>query len=67
MRTGEKREIRLLAVSIDADKIVTEVAGGTSGRRTFTRDWNLLENKTGDTNNLTAKPFWPLGLRFGGG
>jgi hypothetical protein len=63
VRTGEKRETRHRLVSIDADRIVTEIAGGTSGTQTFTRDWNLVENKTGDTNDLTVKPFWPR-LRF---
>jgi serine/threonine protein kinase len=59
--TGEKVEIRLRAVSIDGDRIVAEVADGL-GMRIFTRDWNLVEEKTG-TNDQTAKPFWPF-LRF---
>jgi hypothetical protein len=63
VRTGVKREIRLRTISLGADRIVTEVSGATSGIRTFTSDWNLLEDKIGDTNNQTVKPFWPY-LRF---
>ena len=63
IRIGEKREIRFRAAVVDSDKIVTETAGATSGTRTFTRDWNLIEIKSGDTVTQSAKPFWPY-LRF---
>jgi hypothetical protein len=63
IRTGEQSEIRFQAITVDADKIVTETSGRTSGTRTFTRDWNLLEVRTGNIVSQTAKPFWPY-LRF---
>ena len=50
-------------IAVEADKIVIEVAGSTSGTRTFTRDWNLMEVRTGELVSQTAKPFWPR-LRF---
>jgi hypothetical protein len=63
LRTGEKRETRFHVIAVDGDKIVTETAGNTSGTQTFTRDWNLMEVRTGDIVSQTAKPFWPR-LRF---
>jgi hypothetical protein len=63
VRTGEKRETRFHLIRLDADKIVTETAGRTSGTQTFTRDWNLMEVRTGDLISQTVKPFWPR-LRF---
>ena len=63
VRTGEKRETSIVVVVIDADKIVSETSGSTSGTRTYTRDFNLLEIKTGEKVTFTAKPFW-ASLRF---
>ena len=63
VRTGEKRDTSLVVIMIDADKIVTEASGSTSGTRTYTRDFNLLEVKTGEKVTFTAKPFW-ASLRF---
>jgi hypothetical protein len=63
VRTGEKRDIALVVIAVDADKIVSETSGSTSGTRTYTRDYNLLEIKTGEKVTFTAKPFWPY-LRF---
>jgi hypothetical protein len=56
--TGERRETRFRAIEVDTEKIVTETSGSTSGSRTFTRDWNLLEVRTGETGKLTYKPCW---------
>jgi len=63
LRTGEKRDTTIVVVMIDADKIVNETSGSTSGTRTYTRDYNLLEVKTGEKVTLTVKPFWAY-LRF---
>jgi hypothetical protein len=63
LRTGEKRDTSLVVIMIDADKIVYETSGSTSGTRTYTRDYNLLEIKTGERVTFTAKPFW-ASLRF---
>jgi len=63
MRTGEKRETSVVVIMIDADKIVNETSGSTSGTRTYTRDYNLLQVKTGEKVTFTAKPFW-ASLRF---
>jgi hypothetical protein len=63
LRTGEKRDTAMVVVTIDADKIVYETSGSTSGTRTYTRDYNLLEIKTGEKVTFTAKPFW-ASLRF---
>jgi hypothetical protein len=63
VRTGEKRETSMLVIQVDADKIVQEASGSTSGTRTYTRDFNLLEVKTGEKVTFTAKPFW-ASLRF---
>jgi hypothetical protein len=63
MLTGEKRDTSLVVIKIDADKIVNEASGSTSGTRTYTRDYNLLEIKTGEKVTFTAKPFW-ASLRF---
>jgi hypothetical protein len=63
LRTGEKRDTAMVVVMVDADKIVHELSGSTSGTRTYTRDYNLLEIKTGERVTFTAKPFW-ASLRF---
>jgi hypothetical protein len=63
VRTGEKRETSMVVISVDADKIVDETSGSTSGTRTYTRDFNLLEVKTGERVTFTAKPFW-ASMRF---
>jgi hypothetical protein len=63
VRTGEKRETSIVVIQVDADKIVQEASGSTSGTRTYTRDFNLLEVKTGEKVTFTAKPFW-ASLRF---
>jgi hypothetical protein len=63
LATGEKRETRFHVIAVDAEKIVAETGGSTSGTQTFTRDWNLMEVRTGDIVSQTAKPFWPR-LRF---
>jgi hypothetical protein len=63
VRTGEKRETSTVVIMIDADKIVSEASGSTSGTRTYTRDYNLREVKTGEKVTFTAKPFW-ASLRF---
>lgn len=57
--TGEKRDTNFRVLVVDADKIIVETSGSTSGTRTFTRDWNLVEIKTGDIVTQSAKPFWP--------
>jgi hypothetical protein len=63
VRTGEKRDTALVVIMIGADRIVTEASGSTSGTRTYTRDFNLLEVKTGEKVTFTAKPFWAY-LKF---
>jgi hypothetical protein len=63
VRTGEKRDISMVVISVDADKIVNETSGSTSGTRTYTRDYNLREIKTGEKITFIAKPFW-ASLRF---
>src|SRR5215471_11516673 len=63
VRTGEKRDTSIVVIMVDADKIVNETSGSTSGTRTYTRDYNLLEVKTGEKVTLTVKPFWAY-LRF---
>jgi len=63
LQTGEKRDTTIVVIMIDADKIVNETSGSTSGTRTYTRDYNLLEVKTGEKVTLTVKPFWAY-LRF---
>ena len=63
VRTGEKRDTSLVVTAIDADKIVLEAGGSTSGARTFTRDLNPVEIKTGELVTSTFKPFWPY-LQF---
>ena len=63
VRTGEKRETSTVVIEVDADKIVYETSGSTSGTRTYTRDYNLREVKTGERVTFTAKPFWSS-LRF---
>src|SRR5262245_9275026 len=45
VRTGEKRDTAVVVIAVDADKIVNEASGSTSGTRTYTRDYNLLEIK----------------------
>src|ERR1700722_10606541 len=45
VRTGEKRDTTFVVTTVDADKIVSEMSGSTSGTRTFTRDYNLVEVK----------------------
>jgi hypothetical protein len=67
MRTGEKRDTSVVVIMVDADKIVNETSGSTSGTRTYTRDYNLLEVRTGEKVTFKAKPFWaslqfPLGV-----
>jgi hypothetical protein len=63
VQTGEKRETATVVIMIDADNIVQEISGSTSGTRTYTRDYNLREIKTGDKVTFTAKPSW-ASLRF---
>jgi hypothetical protein len=63
VRTGEKRDTAFVITMIDADTIVNETSGSTSGTRTFTRDFNPVEIKTGELVNATFKPFWPY-LQF---
>lgn len=58
-RTGEKRELSFLVTLVDSDKIVTETGMSTSGAWTFTREWNLVQRKTGDTVAMSTKPQWP--------
>jgi len=61
-RHADRREARDLGGRHhdDADKIVNETSGSTSGTRTYTRDYNLLQVKTGEKVTFTAKPFWAL-------
>jgi hypothetical protein len=54
VRTGEKRDTSLVVTMTDADKIVNETSGSTSGARTYTRDYNLVEIKTGELVTFTA-------------
>jgi hypothetical protein len=63
IRTGEKRDTSFVVTMIDANKIVMEMSGSTSGTRTFTREFNLVETKTGELITFTANPFWAY-LRF---
>jgi hypothetical protein len=58
IRTGEKRDTTFVVIMIDADKIVSEMSGSTSGARTFTRDYNLVQTRTGELVTFTAKPHW---------
>ena len=56
-RTGEKRpELTLTVREVTSDNIVLET--GTGRRRTYTRDWNIIETKSGDTVTFSAKPYW---------
>jgi hypothetical protein len=61
--TGEKRETTNLVTVVDPDKIVVETGWSTSGAWTFTRDWNLVEVKTGETVRSSVAPYWPY-LQF---
>jgi hypothetical protein len=63
VRTGEKRDTTFVVTMVDADKIVAETSGSTSGARTFTRDHNPVEIRRGQTVISTFKPFWPY-LQF---
>jgi hypothetical protein len=55
-RTGEKKpDLRLTVTEVTADNIIME-SGKT--RRTFTRDWNIVEIKSGETVTFSAKPNW---------
>lgn len=63
LRTGEKRDTALVITGIDADKIVSEASGSTSGARTFTREFNLVEIRAGDAVASACRPFWPY-LQF---
>jgi hypothetical protein len=45
VRTGEKRDTTFVLATIDANKIVSQTSGATSGFQTFTRDWNLVKVK----------------------
>lgn len=56
-RTGEKRPETAHTVSeVAPDKIIVTTGAGT---QTYTRDWNLIEIKTGETVTDAAKPYWP--------
>lgn len=56
-RTGEKRpELTLTAKEVTTDNIVLET--DTGARRTYTRDFNIIEIKSGDTVTFSAKPNW---------
>ena len=57
--TDEKRELSFLVTAVDTDKIVTKTRSSPAVTWTFTRDWNFLERKTGDTVALSMKPLWP--------
>src|SRR5262249_31315063 len=63
LQTREKRDTSMVAIMIDADKTVNETGGSLSATRTYTREYNLLEVKTGEKVTLTVKPFWAY-LRF---
>jgi hypothetical protein len=57
--TGEKRDTAFVVTAVDADKIVNEASGATSGARTFTRDFNPVEIRTGEVVTAAYKPFLP--------
>lgn len=59
VRTGEKRDTTFVLTDISAGRIVTKTSGSTSGERTFTRDWNPVETRTGEFVTFSAKPFQP--------
>lgn len=59
IRTGQKKDTSFTVTAVDANRIVMETAGSTSGAWTFTRDWNPTERKTGDVVADTYKPYWP--------
>jgi hypothetical protein len=59
IRSGEKKDTAFRLISIAPDKLVTEISGATSGTRTFTRDWNLIEIKTGEVVAFTYTPYMP--------
>jgi hypothetical protein len=63
IKTGEKRDTSFVATTIDSDRVVSETSGSTSGTRTYTRDLNPVEIKTGELVTSTFKPFWPY-LQF---
>jgi hypothetical protein len=63
VKTGEKRDTAFVVTMISADRIVSETSGSTSGARTWTRDFNPVETKTGEIVTFTVKPFWPY-LQF---
>jgi hypothetical protein len=58
VRTGEKRDTTFVVIAVDAERIVSETGGSTSGTRTFNRDFNPVETKTGEVVTFIAKPFW---------
>lgn len=58
VRTGEKRDTSFVVIMIGTDKIVTETGLSTSGAWTFTRDWNPVERKRGETVVASMKPHW---------
>jgi len=63
VRTGEKRDTTFVVTAVDANKIVNEASGSTSGARTFTRDFNPLEIRTGEAVATTYRPYFPA-LQF---
>ena len=54
-RTGEKSpELSLTVREVSADNFVAETGRGE--RQTHTRDWNLIETKSGETVTFSATP-----------
>ncbi len=57
--TGEQRETSMQVTAVTPDRIVVDMGRSTSGSWTFTRDWNLVERKTGDAVASVVTPYWP--------
>jgi len=65
-RAGETRDIAFVVTVVDAGRVVSQAGLGTSGAWTFTREWNLVERRTGDTMAASMKPYWQS-LEFSAG
>ena len=59
VNSGETRETSFSVKAVAADKIITETGLSTSGLWTFTRDWNLIERRTGTKVEEVVMPYWP--------
>ncbi|MGE5202299.1 MAG: hypothetical protein ACM3O6_09565 [Acidobacteriota bacterium] len=58
LRTGERKDISFTVTGVNANGMVMETGGSTSGAWIFTRDWNPTERKTGTVVTEAYKPYW---------